>query len=117
MAIGALFPNAGLGAQMRDASMLPVSGHIDARVLAATTAERHAAPAGARFVRVTCTTLCYAKAGDVTVDAAIPAADVTDGSGSAIVPPLVQATFALNGATHISLIAPAISIVALEFWS
>ena len=89
------------------------SDQVDARVLAATTAELHTIPDGARFVVFAASALFYAKFGTSLVAAAIPAADVTDGSAPEMNPEARQIP---SGATHISLIAPAATIVTLSFY-
>lgn len=93
----------------------PVSDHIDARVLAASTAERHTIPTGARYVVFAATVDFYANFGDNTVDAAIPSADVTDGSGSLFNPTQRRIP---RTATHVSLITDAAGggVVNMEFY-
>mgnify|MGYP001573024917 CR=1 FL=1 len=89
--------------------------YIDIRVLAADTAEVHTIPAGATKVIVSATTNTWLNIGAA---GAIPAADVTDGTGSILIqgaiPPRI---FNLGAATTIGLRSAAISIVCLEFYS
>jgi hypothetical protein len=88
--------------------------YVDARVLAASTAERHTIPTGAKFVVFSADATFYAKFGDVTVTAAVPAADVTDGTGSSVNP---EAREIPSGVTHISLIATAATVVTMDFYA
>ena len=87
---------------------------IDARLLAANTAESHTIPTGAKFVRIAADVAVYVKIGGT---AAVPAADVTDGSASelltASMPPML---FYLGAATAIGLIAGATAHVTLSFY-
>ena len=84
--------------------------HIDSRVLAANVAESHTVPAGAKFVLFSSDGDFYARP-DAT--AAIPADDVTDGSGSEINP----VAWDLTGVSAIGLIASATRIVTLSFYT
>ena len=85
---------------------------VDMRVLAANVAERHTVPAGA-------TTVLIQGAGDfyvrwhATLDASIPAGDVTDGSGAEYKPDLRG----LLNLTSFSIIAPATNVVSLSFFA
>lgn len=91
-----------------------VADYVDARVLAANTAERHTIPAGANFVNFSGDGDFWAKFGDNTVTAAIPSGDVTDGSAPMLNPGTRRIP---KGVTSISLIAGAARNVTLEFWS
>ncbi len=104
--------------QITDANGRPVSGallvsdKIDARVLAAATAESATIPAGAKYVRLSSTAPFYA---NFSTTAAIPAADITNGSSSILIPS--AALFEIPaGATAISLIAAAIGVITLEWF-
>lgn len=90
---------------------LRAPAYIDTRVLAASTAEQHTVPANARIVVFSANGDFYAKYGS-NPTAAVPAADVTDGSGSELNPTvrLVEA------GSKISLIAPAATVVTLSFF-
>jgi len=90
--------------------------YVDARVLGVATAERHALPtsSGAKFVSFSSNGDFYARFGDSSINAAIPAGDVTDGSASELNP---TARRIPDGVTHVSLIAPAATIITLSFWS
>lgn len=105
--------------QIIDANGRPVAGAllvtstVDARVLAASTAESASIPAGARFVRLTGAAAFYA---NFSATAAIPAADIVNGSSSILIPS--SALFEIPaGATEISLIAAAIGVITLEWFS
>lgn len=92
---------------------LNVSTFIDARVLAATTAESHTIPSGAKSVRLTGTVPFFV---NFAAAAAIPAADITDGSSSILV--LTDRIFSIpSSATAIGLIASAICTITMEFYS
>ena len=90
------------------------SDFIDARVLAANTAESHTIPTGAKFVRIASDVAVYVKFGGT---AAVPAADVTDGSASelltASMPPML---FSIGSSTAIGLISTATAKVTLAFY-
>lgn len=87
-----------------------VPRYIDARVLAANTAESHTVPTGAKFVLFGSDGDFYARP---NATAAVPSADVTDGSGSEINP----VAWDLTGVTTISLIAAAARVVTLAFYT
>jgi len=101
------------GGQSRRGFAPLASDYIDARVLAAATAERHTIPTGARYVVFSADATFYAKFGDVAVTAAVPAADITDGTASAVNP---EAREIPSGVTHISLIAAAATVVTMSFY-
>ena len=87
---------------------------IDARVLAANTAESHTVPTGAKFVRIAADVAIYVKIGGA---AAVPAADVTDGSASELLTPnMPPMMFSLGSATAIGLISAAAAKVTLAFY-
>lgn len=98
----------------REAFAPTPSDHVDARVLAANTAERHTIPAGAKFVSFSADGDFYAKFGDGTVNAAVPSTDVTNGTGSALNPGVRRI---VEGITHVSLIAAAARVITMEFWA
>ncbi len=83
--------------------------YIDARVLAANAAETHTVPAGAAFVIFSSDGDFYARPNTA---AAVPGADVTDGSASELNPVIWD----LAGVTSISLVAAAARIVTLSFY-
>ena len=68
------------------------------RVLAANTVETFAVPTDAKFVLFSCTADFYV---DFAATAAVPSADVTDGSGVDLNPTVRR----LNGVTNISVIS------------
>lgn len=90
--------------------------YVDARVLAAATNETHTVPSGAKYVVFSCDDAFYAKPNGA---AAIPAADVTDGSGSELRPGAWRLVADSDNVavTTIGLIAPAATIVTLSFYS
>lgn len=102
----------------RNGNVYPIpvpSGWVDHRVFAAATAETHTGPTGAAFVMVTPTVDAYVNLGGT---AAVPAADVTDGTGSVLVPAGTSRLFSITPAdATFSFIASAAGIVQLEFWS
>lgn len=85
-------------------------GYRDTRVLAATVAEVHTVPTGAKSVLFSATADFYANFGAA---AAIPAVDVTDGTASLLNPKLRG----IDGAATIGLIAPTTCIVQMEFFA
>jgi hypothetical protein len=89
------------------------SDHVDARVLAATTSEAHEIPEGARWVNFSANADFYARFQEDGTAIAIPSADVTDGTAPVL---NMGAREIPEGATHIVMIAPAATIVTLEFW-
>ena len=97
------------GGSHRDAFARHAPSHVDARVLTANTNESHTVPAGARVVVFSATGDFYAEPGGT---AAVPAADVTDGSASELNP----TQWNLDGVTSIGLIAPAATTITLSFY-
>lgn len=89
-------------------------GYVDCRVLAANTAESQAVPTGARLVLVTTTGNVFL---NFSTTAAVPAADVSDGSAPTLVVSTQPRMFAINSATAISVISSAINTVTFEFFS
>lgn len=83
---------------------------VDARVLGIATAEVHTVPTGANFVRMSGNLDFYANFGAA---AAVPAADVTDGTSSILNP---SGIYPVGDVTTIGLISPAATIVTLEFF-
>jgi hypothetical protein len=81
----------------------------DARVLAANVVESHTVPAGAKKVSFSATGNFYAR---FYGTAAVPAADVTDGTGSELNPGLRT----LENVTAISLISPVACTVTMAFY-
>lgn len=85
------------------------AAHIDARVLAAGVAETHTVPTAADIVIFSSDGDFYARP---NASAAVPAADVTDGTGSELNPVIWH----LSGVTTIGIIAPAAQKVTLSFY-
>lgn len=88
----------------------PVPAHVDVRVLGANTAESASVPGGARFVIVSanCAELWVKTDGT----AAIPAADVTDGSAAELNP----SGYYVEGAVSLSVISPTGCTVSLGWY-
>ncbi len=94
----------------------PPADYVDARVLGAGAAERHTIPTSPikpKYVVFSGDGNFYALFGDSTVTAAIPAADVTDGTAPELNP---EAREIPAGATHISLIASAATVITMSFY-
>ena len=85
----------------------PAPTYVDARVLAANTAEVWTAPASTRFVIFSSNCDFYAKP---NAAAAVPAADVTDGSASELNP---AAWYFITPVTTIGLISASACIVTV----
>lgn len=104
---------------LRDDNSIPgidpvPTDYIDYRVLAADTHESHTAPTGAEFVRITPVDAdLYILIGDT---AAVPSADVTDGSGSILVPDGVSRIFPMGAQTTVGLKSAGTPTVMLEFY-
>lgn len=94
------------------------SDTVNAFSLAANTSKRQAIPADARFVAFSTSAVTpvdfVVKFGDNTVTAAIPAADISDGTAAPLNP---AARRIPTGATHLALCASAATVVTAEFWS
>jgi hypothetical protein len=88
---------------------LNVPTWVDTRVLAANTEETHTIPSGAKYVLFSATTTFYAAYG---ATAAVPAADITNGSGSERNPVLRNIT----GFSTIHLISPTACVITLSFY-
>lgn len=82
---------------------------INNRVLASGVAESDTVPADARLVMFSSTGNFYCK---INGTAAIPAADVTDGTGSELNPSVRS----VEAANTISLIAPTACVVTLAYY-
>lgn len=89
-------------------NVLNACGHIDARALAANTAEAHTVPTGATHVVFSATADFYVNYGGT---AAVPA-DVTDGSASELNPVARD----IRGITSLGLISAATCIVTMCFY-
>lgn len=96
----------------RSSYALTPSDYVDARVLAASVAKQHTIPTGANWVVFSSDSDFYAKFG-TNPTAAIPAADVTDGTSSVLNPTVRY----VNGVAKISLIAAIATVVTMEFYS
>jgi hypothetical protein len=83
--------------------------YVNARVLAASTAEAFTVPTGAKYVLLTANVDFWA---NFTTTAAVPAADITDGS-SPVLNPCLRI---LDGCASISVISVVAGIVTAEFY-
>ena len=94
------------------------SDTVNAFALAANTSERQSIPAGARYAAFSTSAVSpvdfVAKFGDGTATAAIPAADITDGSGAPLNPAIRRIPAC---ATHLALCASAATTITVEFWN
>jgi hypothetical protein len=95
-----------------DAFALRQSNWIDARVLAAGVAETFQAPVGARFVLFSADGDFFCKIAPASTAAAVPAADVTDGTASELNPAMRY----IGEVEYISLIASATTIITMQFF-
>lgn len=85
--------------------------YVDVRVLGAAANEDHTVPAGANAVIFSSNCAAfYAKIGGT---AAVPAADVTNGSGSELNP----AAWYVGSATTIGLISPGACIITMSWYN
>lgn len=92
----------------------PAPAHVDVRVLAASTNESHTPPTGADLVVFSSDGTFYARP---NATAAVPGADVTDGTGSEMNPVAWELrTKEGTAVTAINLIAPAARIVTMSFY-
>ena len=85
--------------------------YIDVRVLGVATNEDHTVPSGAKWVVFSAN--CAAFYVKIGTTAAVPAGDVTDGSGSELNP----SSWYLGAASQLGIIAPATCVVTLSFYS
>ncbi len=83
--------------------------HVNAVVLAAATADTNAVPSGARFVFFAATGDFYARPDGAV---AVPAANVTDGTGGELNPTL----WAVHDVTNIAVIAPTATKVTMSYY-
>jgi hypothetical protein len=105
MAINSLKPTVKDG---RDMIGFARATYVNARALAASTAESFTVPAGAQYVNFAATANFYA---NFTTTATVPG-DVTDGSASVLNPGLRS----IEGATTISVISPVACAITAEFF-
>lgn len=85
--------------------------YTDVRVLAATTNETHTVPSGANAVIFSSS--CAAFYAIIGPTAAIPAADVTNGSGSELNP----SAWYVGAATQIGLISPTVCVITMSWYT
>lgn len=87
-----------------------LSAYVDARVLAAGVAETVTVPAACNFMVFSGTAAFYVRTGGT---AAVPVADVADGTGAMLNPTARRVT----PAATFSIVAPATTIVTLECYT
>lgn len=91
------------------AAALPLSQWVDARVVAANVSETVTVPAGAQFAIFNSNIDFYIKSGGA---AAVPAADVTDGTGSALNPQVI----AVTPADTFGVISASAGIITISYY-
>lgn len=102
---------------LRGDAVVGQADYIDARVLAANTAETFQAPANAKYVRIAGDGVFFLKIATASTDAAVPAADVTDGSASECCPNGDAVWRVLPGSQpYISVIATATRVVTISYY-
>lgn len=90
------------------------SPYIGAIVFAGAAARTLTAPAGAKSVVITSNISVFVKIGE---SAAVPVADVTDGTGSQIVHPNAALRLSLDGHTTVGFAAAGAGIVTCVFYT
>lgn len=98
---------------MEAPAALRQSDYINARVLAAGVAETFQAPAGAKYVLFSAEDTIYCKIATSSTAAAIPAADVTDGTASEMNPGM---RILPGDQAYISVIAPRATVVTIQYF-
>ncbi len=93
----------------------PISDWVNARVLAAATAETSTPPTNAKYVIITPTDPTSAVWIKLNGTAAAPSADLADGSAS--IPVTVPRIFTLDGVTSIGVISAAAQTVTFEYFA
>tara|TARA_R110002020_G_scaffold10801_27_gene41124 strand:+ start:2640 stop:2969 length:330 start_codon:yes stop_codon:yes gene_type:complete len=91
----------------------PASDFVNARLLAAAAPELIAVPQDGRYVIFSSGADFYARFGASDVVAAIPNADITDGSAAEFNP---EAREIPDGVTHLSLVAPQATVVTMAWY-
>ena len=99
-----------LDANGRETFEIPASDHVDCYLLTAGVPKNVTVPVSARYVFFSATGDFFARLGG---PAAIPAADVTDGSGSEVNP----THRALDSVQTIGLVAPAGCVISLAWYA
>lgn len=94
--------------------IVEVSTYIDYSVLGVATNESRTVPTGVQWCLVTPSTDTYVKRGAA---AAVPAADITDGSGSVYIPAGASRLVRVLAGSSLQMISPAASVVQLEWYS
>lgn len=90
------------------------SGYIAAMVFSGAAVKSSTPPATARVVKIVSSATVYVKVGGT---AAVPAADVTDGSASECCVAGFPKFFTLDGATSVGVAAGAAAVVTLTYYS
>jgi len=83
--------------------------YVDARVLAPNVSETHTIPAGIRYVIFSSNCDFHARMGS---SAAVPATDVTDGSGSELNP----AAWFVDGSTQLTLVSGVACVITMSMY-
>lgn len=92
---------------------LPISDYINAHVYAAATNEDETVPAGAHFAILTGTVAFYVKRGGT---AAVPAGDVSNGSGSQLCVVGTQLSIAVTPGDVLGIIAVSAGVVTVAYF-
>ena len=93
-------------------NFLPETDYMDAKVLAANTAESIAVPAGAKFCTLTADGPFYFNSRGTAVK---PTGDVTNGSASRVGDP-DGTNIIVTPADNLSVVSTAVRIVTATFW-
>ena len=97
-------------------TLIPLySGYVDNRVLAADTNEEVTKPAGAAVVVITCDADIWVDFNSAT--AVEPAADVTDGTGSVLLPAGIPHARIISELTSFGVISAGTPLISLEWYS
>lgn len=86
----------------------PMSDHVQARVLAAGVGGLITVPAGAQYVIFSCTVNFYCR----STTAAVPAADITDGSAAELNP----AGYHVSAGDVLAVISPEAGVLTAAFY-
>lgn len=86
---------------------------VDQLALSAGTSARYTIPSGTKLVKLSCPKDFYVRLGGSTVDAVVPAAGITDGTGSFLNPTFI---IDVSGITHIAAICADATYVTIMRW-
>jgi len=95
------------------AEALPLPDCVNVEVTAGAATPDQTVPAGAQFVRICSTVIFYLKRGGT---AAVPAADVSDGSGSQLYAANTEYWFAVTPAEVIGVAVGAAAIITFGYF-